>query len=151
MPAVQPGSSIMPGKVNPVMAEMMNMVCCQVIGNDAAITSAGELSQLEINVMMPVIAHNLLQSIQILTNGMNAFRERLVEGIEADPDRCRDWMEQSLALATALNPVIGYDRAAEVAKKAYREDKTIRQVVVEDGLLSEEEAGRVLDVRRMVP
>ncbi|MGI6125898.1 MAG: class II fumarate hydratase [Planifilum sp.] len=151
LPAVQPGSSIMPGKVNPVMAEMMNMVCCQVIGNDAAITSAGELSQLEINVMMPVIAHNLLQSIQILTNGMNAFRERLVEGIEADPDRCRDWMEQSLALATALNPVIGYDRAAEVAKKAYREDKTIRQVVVEDGLLSEEEAGRVLDVRRMVP
>ena len=100
---------------------------------------------------MPQCIIHLLQSIQILTNGMNAFRERLVEGIEADPDRCRDWMEQSLALATALNPVIGYDRAAEVAKKAYREDKTIRQVVVEDGLLSEEEAGRVLDVRRMVP
>src|SRR5690606_9356551 len=151
LPAVQPGSSIMPGKVNPVMAEMMNMVCCQVIGNDAAITSAGEMAQLEINVMMPVIAHNLLQSIQILTNGMNAFRKRLVEGIEADPDRCRHWLERSLALATALNPVIGYDRAAEVAKKAYREGKTIKQVVVEEGLLSEEEADRVLDVRRMVP
>ncbi|PRX40747.1 fumarase class II [Planifilum fimeticola] len=151
LPAVQPGSSIMPGKVNPVMAEMMNMVCCQVIGNDAAITSAGEMAQLEINVMMPVIAHNLLQSIHILTTGMNAFRERLVEGIEADSDRCREWMEQSLALATALNPVIGYDRAAEVAKKAHREGKTIRQVVVEEGLLPEEEADRVLDVRRMVP
>ncbi|PTM56420.1 class II fumarate hydratase [Desmospora activa] len=151
LPAVQPGSSIMPGKVNPVMAEMMNMVAVQVIGNDAAITAAGTRAQLELNVMMPVIAHNLLQSIEILTEAMHALRERCVAGLEVDEERCRKLVEQSLALATALNPSLGYDRAAEIAKKAYTEGKTLRQVVVEEGLLSQEEADRVLDPENMIP
>jgi fumarate hydratase class II len=151
LPAVQPGSSIMPGKVNPVMAEMMNMVTVQVIGNDAAITAAGTRAQLELNVMMPVIAHNVLQSIEILTRAMDAFREKAIAGLEVDEQRCRQWVEQSLALATALNPILGYDRAAAVAKKAFTEDKTLRQVVVEEGLLSEEEADRVLNPEGMIP
>ncbi|GGE26986.1 aspartate ammonia-lyase [Marinithermofilum abyssi] len=151
LPAVQPGSSIMPGKVNPVMAEMMNMIASQVIGNDACITSAGEHAQLELNVMMPVIAHNLLHSIQILTNGMETFRIRCIEGMEVDEDRCRYWMERSLALVTALNPYIGYDRAAEVAKKAYQQGKTVREVVLEEQVLSKEEADRMLDGAQMIP
>ncbi|PTX60715.1 fumarase class II [Melghirimyces profundicolus] len=151
LPAVQPGSSIMPGKVNPVMAEMMNMISVQVIGNDAAITAAGEHAQLELNVLMPVIAHNLLHSINILTNGMDALRERCIEGLEVDEERCRSLMEQSLALATALNPVIGYDKAAEVAKKAFREGKTVRQVILEEKILTKEEAERVLDPDNLIP
>lgn len=123
LPPVQPGSSIMPGKVNPVMAEMMNMICIQVIGNDAAITAAGEHAQLELNVMMPVIAHNLLHSIQILTNGIDAFRKRAVERMTVNEERCRELMEQSLALATALNPVIGYDRHPKLPKKLIRKEK----------------------------
>ncbi|MDR6227606.1 class II fumarate hydratase [Desmospora profundinema] len=151
LPAVQPGSSIMPGKVNPVMAEMVNMVTVQVIGNDAAITAAGTRAQLELNVMMPVIAHNVLQSIDILTRAMEVFRKRAVAGLEVDERRCRELVEQSLALATALNPSLGYDKAAEVAKKAYTEGKTLRQVVMEEGLLGEEEADRVLNPDRMIP
>ena len=151
LPAVQPGSSIMPGKVNPVMAEMMNMITVQVIGNDAAISAAGQHAQLELNVMMPVIAHNLLHSIHILTQGMDALRERCIEGLEVDKDRCQELMEQSLALATALNPSIGYDRAAEVAKQAYREGKTVRQVILEEGILSREETDQVLDPDHLIP
>lgn len=151
LPPVQPGSSIMPGKVNPVMAEMMNMVAVQVIGNDAVITAAGTRAQLELNVMMPVIAHNLLQSMEILSGAMNAFRERCVAGLEVDEERCRELVEQSLALATALNPLLGYDKAAEIAKKAYTTGKTLRQAVVEEGLLNEEEADRVLDPENMIP
>ncbi|MFC4077712.1 class II fumarate hydratase [Salinithrix halophila] len=151
LPPVQPGSSIMPGKVNPVMAEMMNMIVTQVIGNDACITSAGEHAQLELNVMMPVIAHNLLHSITILTNGMEAFRERCLEGLEVDKERCQELMEQSLALATALNPFLGYDRAAEVAKKAYAEGKTVREVIRDEGLLSETEMDQAMDPNQMIP
>ncbi|GGA50967.1 class II fumarate hydratase [Kroppenstedtia guangzhouensis] len=151
LPPVQPGSSIMPGKVNPVMAEMMNMITVQVIGNDAAITAAGQHAQLELNVMMPVIAHNLLHSIQIMTHGMEALRRRCIDGLEVDPDRCGEWMEKSLALATALNPVIGYDRAAEVAKKAYQEGKTVRQVILEERILSVEEADRILNPNNLIP
>lgn len=150
LPAVQPGSSIMPGKVNPVMAEMMNMIGSQVIGNDAAITSAGQASQLELNVMMPVIAYNMLHSLQILSNGMKAFNERSVKGIIANEKRCTELMEQSLALATALNPAIGYDKAAEVAKKAYVSGRTVRQVVKEEGILTEEEIEKYLDINKMV-
>lgn len=151
LPPVQPGSSIMPGKVNPVMAEMMNMITVQVIGNDAAITAAGQHAQLELNVMMPVIAHNLLHSIRILTHGMEALRRRCIDGLEVDPDRCGEWMEKSLALVTALNPVIGYDRAAEVAKKAYQEGKTVRQVILEEKILSKEDADRILNPNNLIP
>ncbi|OYD07027.1 class II fumarate hydratase [Paludifilum halophilum] len=151
LPPVQPGSSIMPGKVNPVMAEMANMIVTQVIGNDACITAAGEHAQLQLNVMMPVIAYNLLHSIQILYAGMDTFEERCVSGLEVNEERCRSLMDQSLALATALNPAIGYDRAAEVAKKAYAEGKTVREMVREENLLSEEEADRILDAAHMIP
>lgn len=151
LPPVQPGSSIMPGKVNPVVPEMMNMITVQVIGNDAALTAAGQHAQLELNVMMPVIAHNLLHSIQILSNGMDALRQRCIDGLEVDPGRCQEWMEQSLALATALNPAIGYDQAAEVAKKAYTEEKTVRQIIREERILSEEETNRILDPNNLIP
>lgn len=150
LPAVQPGSSIMPGKVNPVMAEMMNMIGSQVIGNDATITSAGQASQLELNVMMPVIAYNLLHSINILANGIKVFNEKTIKGIIANEERCAELMENSLALATALNPIIGYDKAAEVAKKAYKTGKTVRAVVEQEGLLTKEQINHYLDISKMV-
>ncbi|MBI4699070.1 MAG: aspartate ammonia-lyase, partial [Nitrospirae bacterium] len=124
LPAVQPGSSIMPGKVNPVMAEMLNMVCFQVIGNDTAIAYATQASQLELNVMKPVIAHNLLFSIEILSNAVSVFTDKCLKGITANVKRCKELADSSLALATALNPVIGYASAAEVSKEAYASGKT---------------------------
>ncbi|WP_339060184.1 aspartate ammonia-lyase [Tepidibacillus marianensis] len=150
LPPVQPGSSIMPGKVNPVMAEMMNMIGSQVIGNDATITSAGQAAQLELNVMMPVIAYNLLHSIQILSKGIHVFYEKSVKGIVANEERCNQLMEQSLALATALNPVIGYDKAAKIAKKAYSTGKTVREVVKDEGILTEEQIKQYLNIQKMV-
>ncbi len=145
LPAVQPGSSIMPGKVNPVMAEMLNMVCYQVMGNDTAISYAAQASQLELNVMMPVIAHNLLFSIDILSNSINAFTDRCLEGIEADAGRCREYADATLALATALNPVIGYESAAEISKEAYRTGKSVKEIVVEKGVMDRKTVRRVLD------
>jgi fumarate hydratase class II len=149
LPAVQPGSSIMPGKVNPVMAEMLNMVCYQVIGNDTTISCAMQASQLELNVMMPVIAYNLLMSIQILTNGVNTFTKRCIEGIKANVRRCREFADATIAIATALNPIIGYGAAAEVAKEAMRSGRDVRDVVVEKGILSRKEADRLLDPKRL--
>lgn len=149
LPAVQPGSSIMPGKVNPVMAEMLNMVCFQVIGNDTTIAYATQASQLELNVMMPLIAYNLLFSIEILTKGIEAFSKKCVRGIKADPKRCKGFAEATLAMATALNPIIGYTSAAEVSEEAYRTGKTVRQIVVEKGILMEREAKRLLDPLRL--
>ncbi|WP_027414993.1 class II fumarate hydratase [Aneurinibacillus terranovensis] len=150
LPAVQPGSSIMPGKVNPVMLEMMYMICAQVIGNSETITIAGLGSQLEINVMMPVIAHNLLQSIQILANGMRTMDERNIRGITADEGRCRELMERSLALATSLNPLIGYEKAAAIAKEAHRTNKSIAEVAREQGGISEQELADALNPERLV-
>jgi fumarate hydratase class II len=149
LPAVQPGSSIMPGKVNPVMAEMINMVCFQVIGNDTTIAYATQASQLELNVMMPVIAYNLLFSIEILSNAVNAFTRRCLRGISANVKRCREFAELSTAIATALNPVIGYSQAAEVSKEAYKTGKTVAQVVVEKGILNERQARKLLDPLRL--
>lgn len=149
LPAVQPGSSIMPGKVNPVMAEMMNMICYQVIGNDTTVQQAVAGAQLELNVMMPVIAYNFLHTIHILSNGLDAFTNKALKGLEADVDRITGYVEMNTALATALNPYIGYDQAAEVAKTAYREGKTVRQVVREKNLLSEEQLNEALDLERI--
>ena len=149
LPAVQPGSSIMPGKINPVMAESVCQVAAQVIGNDAAITTGGQHGNFELNVMIPVMAHNLLQSIEILANVSEAFTERCVRGIEADEERCRRNAESTAALATALAPEIGYDTAAEVAKASLEQDRTLREVVLERGLLEEEELDRILDFREM--
>jgi len=145
LPPVQPGSSIMPGKVNPVMAEMLNMVCFHVIGNDQAVAMATQAGQLELNVMVPIIAYNLLQSLQILTNGIRAFTERCVEGIEANEVRCRHLAEGSIGLATALNAYIGYAAAAKVAQEAMTRGVSLRQVVLERGYLSEEQIDAILD------
>ena len=122
LPAVQPGSSIMPGKVNPSIPEMVNQVCFQVIGCDATVCAAAEAGQLELNVMMPVIAWNALHSSTILRNAMTVLRARCVEGIEADPERCRELLDRSTAVATALSPYLGYAQTAEIAKASVRQD-----------------------------
>lgn len=149
LPAVQPGSSMMPGKVNPVMAEVTDMVCFQVIGNDLAIAMAVQAGQLELNVMMPVIAHNLLQSIEILKNVVVVLADRGIRGITANVEHCRELAEKSLGIATALNPYIGYERAAEVAREARDTGRTVREIVLESGLLSGNDLERVLDPARM--
>ena len=149
LPAVQPGSSIMPGKVNPVIAEMTGMVCFQVMGNDVTIATAAQAGQLELNVMMPVIAFNLLMSLTILNNTLTVLRERCVEGIAANEERCRWYVEHSVSLVTALNPRIGYARAAEIAKRAMARGKTIREIIEEEGLLTPDELAEVMDTRAM--
>jgi len=149
LPAVQPGSSIMPGKVNPSIAEMVNQVCFQVIGSDVTVATAAEAGQLELNVMMPVIAHNLLGSMMIITNATRVLAERCVEGIEADPEQCAHWLERSPALVTALAPKIGYAEAAKLAKEAVAKNITVRQLVMEKGLLKGKELDEVLDLRAM--
>jgi fumarate hydratase class II len=150
LPAVQPGSSIMPGKVNPVLCEALIMVSAQVVGNDAAIALGGLSGNFELNVMLPLIARNLLESIALLAAAVDAFCSGLLTGLAADRERIASLNERSLMLATALAPVVGYDRAAEIAKQAHREDKTIRQVARELNLFSEEELDRLLDPARLV-
>src|SRR5690242_15074521 len=149
MPAVQPGSSIMPGKVNPSIAEMVNQVCFQVIGNDTCVSAAAEHGQLELNVMIPVIAHNVLFSMLILTNATTALAERCVAGIVANKEQCAFWVERSAALATALAPQIGYARAAELSKRSVKENTLIRDLVRREGVLPEQDIDKVLDLRRM--
>ena len=149
LPAVQPGSSIMPGKVNPVMAEMLSMVCFHALGCDAAIAGAAQFGQLELNVMMPVVAYNLLQEIDILAGGMEAFTTRCVTGIEADEAACRRYAERSSALATALSPHVGYHRAAELATESLKRDALVRDLALEAKVMPEAKLNEVLDVRRM--
>jgi aspartate ammonia-lyase len=149
LPTVQPGSSIMPGKVNPSIPEMVNQVCFQVIGCDTTVAIAAEHGQLELNVMMPVIAHNVLFSMQILTNAIAVFASRCVVGIVANVAMCEYWVERSAALATALMPRIGYAAAAEISKRSVREGTLIRELVARDGLLPPAELDAVLDLRRM--
>jgi len=149
LPELQPGSSIMPGKVNPVMSEMVTMVAAQVIGNDAAITIGGERGNFELNVMIPVMIHNLLESIEILSTGSRTFADKCVSGITANVDRCMRNAESTGSLSTALAPIIGYDKAAEVAKKSLKEDKTLRQVVREMNLMSDEELDGIIDFAKM--
>ena len=144
LPAVQPGSSIMPGKVNPVMAEMMAMVCFQVVGHDATIALACQAGQLELNVMMPVMAHCLLSSMTILTNSLRVLTYKCISGITANTARCREYAERSLGLATALNPKLGYHQAALIAKEALATGKSIRALVEEKGLLTKEELDKIL-------
>ena len=149
LPAVQPGSSIMPGKVNPVMAEMLNQAMFHVLGNDLTVMLGGQAGQLELNVMMPIIAYNLFQAMDVTINSVRAFTERLVVGLEANRERAEGWLAKNAILVTALNPVIGYARGAEVAKEAMRTNRTVREVVVEKGYLTPEEADRLLDVRAL--
>ena len=145
LPATQPGSSIMPAKVNPVMAEMLMQVSAQVIGNDAAITFSASHGNFELNVMMPVIARNLLESISLLANGAQVFARRCVAGLEADRERCEASIERSLAMCTALAPLIGYDRAAEIAKEAYSSGRTVREVAREKSGLDDATLTQALD------
>ncbi len=149
LPAVQPGSSIMPGKVNPVMAEALNMVCFQVIGHDLTIAMAAQAGQLELNVMMPVIAHTLFQSLTILARGIAAFTARCVAGIRVDAERCRRYAEETLALATALTLRIGYDRAAALAKEAWATGRPVGEVATAQGILTPAELAEILDPQRL--
>ncbi|GAC1458736.1 MAG: aspartate ammonia-lyase [Chamaesiphon sp.] len=149
LPPVQPGSSIMPGKYNPVMAEMTSMVCFQIMGYDAAIALAAQAGQLELNVMMPLIAYNLIHSIEIMGNALAALTHQCLEGITANRDRCVAFAEGSLALVTALNPHIGYLNAAAVAKESLETGKSLGQIVLDRGFMSPEELAKVLDLENM--
>jgi fumarate hydratase class II len=149
LPAVQPGSSIIPGKVNPVMAEMLDMACFQVVGNDTTIMMAAQAGQLELNVFTPVMAYNLLDSIEILSGAIGSFYRQCLKGITANEEHCKALAESSLALITALAPRIGYEKAADVAHQAFEENKSIKQMVLESGILSETEADEVLDTLTM--
>ena len=147
LPSLQPGSSIMPGKVNPVIPEMVLMVAAQVMGNDVTITVGGMSGNFELNVMMPVIAYNLLQSTQILANASRLLADRCVSGLEANREHCAAMVEKSLAMVTALAPKIGYDKAAEIAKEAFATGRTVRELAEEKGVLPPDELARVLDAR----
>jgi len=149
IPAVQPGSSIMPGKVNPVICESLIMVSAQVMANDQAVTIGGLYGNFELNVMLPLISRNLLESIELMANGVSNFTERLLKDLEADRDRIEDMNERSLMLATALAPKVGYDKAAEIAKTAHKENKNVRDVALEMGVADEEELKELLDLRRL--
>jgi len=146
LPDLQPGSSIMPGKVNPVLPEATLMVCAQVVGNDATVAWAGASGNFELNVMLPVIARNLLESIRLLSSVSRTFADKCISGIEANVEQCERYALSSPSVGTSLNPYIGYDEAARVIKKSLKENKTLKEVVVEEGLLTEEEADRALDV-----
>src|SRR5499427_1418137 len=149
LPATQPGSSIMPGKVNPVICESVMMVCSQVIGNDTAVYWGGANGNLELNVMMPVMAHNVLESSRLLTNVIEVFCDKCVRGIVANEERCRDLIELSMAMVTSLAPKIGYDRAAEIAKESAKTGRTVREIAREKKVLPEKELERALDPVKM--
>lgn len=145
LPEVQPGSSMMPGKVNPVIPESLIQVCAHVIGSDAAITLGGIQGYFELNTMMPLITYHLLESIRLMANGVTVFNQRCIQGLKADRERCEEMIEKSLALVTALAPSLGYDEAARLARRAYQEGKTIREIAQGEGILPERELNRLLD------
>lgn len=149
LPETQPGSSIMPGKVNPVIAESVTMVCAQVMGNDVTVTVGGQAANFELIVMMPVMAYNLLQSIELLATASNNFAAKCIEGIKANEERCQSLIEESLAMCTALAPEIGYEAAAKLAKEAYKSGKTVRQIAKEQKVLSDRRLAELLDPWRM--
>ncbi len=149
LPSLQPGSSIMPGKVNPVMPEMVMQVAAQVIGNDATITWGGANGNFELNVMMPLIAHNLLESISLLASAADTFAKKCVAGIVANVERARDLAERNIIVVTALNPHIGYDNGAVAAKEAFATGRNVAEVVVEKGWLTAEQVAELLDIKRM--
>jgi aspartate ammonia-lyase len=149
LPPVAPGSSIMPGKVNPTMPEMVNMVCYQIIGCDLAVSGAAQAGQLELNVMMPVISFNLNLMIQILGNALRQLRIKCIDGIVANVERCKMYAEKSMGLGAALSPYIGYARAAELTKEALNTGKTLYQVIEEKGLLSKEKIKEILNPKKM--
>jgi fumarate hydratase class II len=148
LPALQPGSSIMPGKVNPVIPEAVIQTAFQVMGNDTTIGLAGQAGNFELNVTLPLLAHNLLQSFDLLTGSARLLSDKCLAGLEADKKRCENYVENSLALVTGLVPYIGYDRAAELAKKAYLSGKTIREIALEEKILARDLLDKVLDAKQ---
>jgi fumarate hydratase, class II len=149
LPPVQPGSSIMPGKVNPVLAEMLDMAMFHIIGNDTTVMLAAQAGQLELNVMMPIIAHNLNEAMIVMTGAVNAFTEKAIVGLVVNRDRAEAWLAKNPILVTALNPIIGYQKGAEVAKKSLAENRSIKEIVVELGYMTAEEVDKALDARQM--
>ncbi len=149
VPATQPGSSIMPGKVNPVIPEAVNMVAAQVIGNDATVSIAGLNGNLDLNVMMPVIAHNLLESVELMGNTCRVLADKCIRGIVANAERCEDYAERTSSLVTALAPVVGYDAAAKVFKKSVQDNVPIRQAILDSGLLEPERVAEILDLKKL--
>lgn len=147
LPARQSGSSIMPGKVNPVMCEVMNQISYQVIGNDTTINMAAENGQLELNVMKPVLVFNLLESIKILENGVRVFRDFAIDGITANIEHCRNVVERSISLVTAINPYVGYEKATEIARIAVETNRPIREICIDTGILTEAEVDAILDLK----
>lgn len=145
LPATQPGSSIMPGKVNPVMAECMDMICFQIIGNDLAVSMAVQAGQMELNVMNPVMIHNILESMILLDNYIPVFIEKCISGIEADEAKCRSYLDKNPSIATFLDQHIGYLKAAEIAKEALRRNMSVRDLVIEKGILSKDDLDRIFD------
>ncbi|MEP7293545.1 MAG: lyase family protein, partial [Chloroflexota bacterium] len=148
-PPVQPGSSIMPGKVNPVMAEMLDMAMFHVIGSDTTVMLAAQAGQLELNVMMPIIAHNLFEMMQVMIGSVNAFTDKCIVGLVANRERAEGWLARNPILVTALNPIIGYQKGAEVAKKSLAENRSVLEIVVELGYMSEDEARKALNAKQM--
>jgi aspartate ammonia-lyase len=150
LPATQPGSSIMPGKVNPVMAECMNMICFQIMGNDIAVSMAVQAGQMELNVMNPVMIHNILESMVLLNNYIPIFIEKCVSGIEADEARCRSYLDKNPSIATFLDPHIGYMKSAEIAKEALKRNMSVRDLVLEKGILTKEDVERIFDIEFLI-
>jgi fumarate hydratase class II len=149
IPSLQPGSSIMPGKVNPVMSEMVMQVAAQVVGNDATVAWSGANGNFELNVMMPVMAHNLLESVRLLSTASSIFATRCVDGIEANETRARELVERNAIIVTALNPHIGYDNGARIAKESAATGRSVRELVLEAGLMTAEELDQALDLKKM--
>ena len=150
IPAVQPGSSIMPGKVNPVICESLIQISAQVIGNDQAVCLGAQGSFFELNVMMPMIASNILESIEIISNGIRMFNKKLIKDLKANQNVCSGYIEGSLAMCTSLVPVIGYDKSAEIAYKAFKQNKTVREIVLEENILEKKEVDKLLDHKNMI-
>ena len=150
IPAVQPGSSIMPGKVNPVICESLIQISAQVIGNDHAVCLGAQGSFFELNVMMPMIASNILESIEIISNGIRMFNKKLIKDLKANQNVCSGYIEGSLAMCTSLVPVIGYDKSAEIAYKAFKQNKTVREIVLEENILEKKEVDKLLDHKNMI-
>ena len=150
LPAVHPGSSIMPGKVNPVICESLIQVSAQVIGNDTAVTLGGLGGVFELNLMLPLIGHNILDSINILSNGIKMFRLNLLQDLKANEEKCKSYIENSLAMCTSLAPIIGYDKTAEISKKAHKTGKTIRQICLEDNILNKNKLDEILNPYNMI-
>jgi fumarate hydratase class II len=149
LPETQPGSSIMPGKVNPVIAESVTMICAQVMGNDTTVSIGGQSGNFELNVMMPVMMQNVLESIELLAHGMHNFDQRCIQGIEVDRERCEELIEKSMSMVTSLAPIIGYDKAAQIAKESFKTKTNVRQLCQEKEILPPDELERALDPRRM--